>query len=195
MDHVVLRRAILVFAFGVLAAVDASAQNPHVRLQIDAMSEPNPASKGAFPSLADAPKLPIQLRVAFLLPADGPRGIVLADFTITNTGRRPILLPTSSNGRGTSSRMLRLTLTSEDAITDSLMVPWCADLYQNVGDPKSSVTLAPGASIIVHTRCRFPAPSHQASFSAHAELIALKDGTSFLIGAASSIASLYKALR
>ncbi len=176
---------------GLVAA--AYGQTPRVRIQIDATNEARPASKGmqGLPSSINIPTLPIRLRLAFPRVADAREKGMLVDFTLLNVGKHPVELPISTYGTRTFSRMLRLVLTSPDGKIRSLTMPWCAELYSQIGDPLSMTTLAPMESMIVHARCRFPAPSDQVSLIAHAEMIDLGNGMSSLVGTAHSTASLY----
>ena len=193
MDCGNLTRLILPAAIGLGLVASAYGQTPRVRLQIDATNEANPASKGmqGLPTSINIPALPIRLSLTFPEVADAREKVMLVDFILLNVGKHPVELPISTDGTRAFSRMLRLVLTSPDGKIRSLMMPWCAELYSQVGDRVSITTLAPKESMIVHARCRFPAPIDQVSLTAHAELIDLGHGMSSLVGTVHSTASRY----
>lgn len=193
MDCGNLRKLIFAAAIGLGLVAAADGQTPRVRLQIDATNEPNPALKGmqGLPSSINAPTLPIRLRLTFPRVADARENVMLVDFTLLNVGKHPVELAIFTDGTQAFSCMLRLVLTSPDGKIRSTMMPWCAELYSQVGDRASITTLAPKEAMIVHARCRFPAPSDQVSLTAHAERIDLGHGMSSLVGIVHSTASLY----
>jgi len=163
------------------------------RAKIDATNEPNPGQKGmtGLSSSTNAPTLPIRLSLVFPVVSDAQEKAMLADFTLSNAGQHPVQVPISTDPTRQFSRMLRLVLRSSDGKVRSLSMLWCAELYGQIGDRASFITLNPKETIIVHARCRFPAPSDQVSPAAHAELIDVGNGKSSLVGSVHSSASLF----
>jgi len=159
-----------------------------------------PRGRGPFPGSASpghSAGLPIRLEL--LMPSQKlrPDETTIVDFIITNIGTEPIKLP-SSVLIFSSEPMdaLTLWLTSE-GIKDQYLndgsgrlikfeiVETSAELDSRSDEPKSFVVLAPNKSIRVHASSpQLKAGTH--SFTAHAELGHMSNGTNELIGTADS---------
>ncbi len=169
----------------------AMGQGSGVHRYIDARDEPNPGQKGmsGVPSLRNSRNLQIRVTVKRpVLTVPGEQQMSL-DFVLLNVSRHRMRMPISTDGRRAFSRRLELYVTSSDGKIRSTTT-WCADLYDQFGDETSFLMLGDRESIIVHARCRFPAPAEQVSLTAHADLFEISGGTASLVGAAHSPSTL-----
>ena len=183
------------------AVLVGTAQN---QFTIDATKLPETPPRGRGPFAGSATpghsaNLPI--RVDLLFPTGTLRsdGTTLVDFLITNVGNEPIMLPSSVNqnfSRTVRTIVLTLWLTS-DAIKDQYFrdtksghlvkiesVGTSAQLYGRSDDPQSFRELAPNESMRVRASSRVQLNSGLHSFTGHAELLQVLNGTSELIGTA-----------
>jgi hypothetical protein len=182
------------------------------QVTVDATRQPAPPPRasGPFPGSltpGHSTNLPIRLELLFRTGDLRPDGTALVDFVITNVGPKPIILPFSpdQNIAPTVQRVvLTLWLTSR-AIKDQFfrdiasgrlvkfeIVGTSAELYGSNDVPQSFHELAPNESMQVHEPMQVHASSRvqldqgMNSFTGHAELVQVLNGTSKLIGAADS---------
>ena len=160
-----------------------------------------PRARGPIPgstSPGHSADLPIRLELLMPSPKLRPGETTLVDFIITNIGNEPIKLPSSVRlFNSEPMEALALWLTS-DGIKDQYLrgegsgppikfeiVEISAELDGRIDEPKSFLTLAPNKSIRVHASTpQLKAGTH--SFTAHAELGLMSNGTNEGLGTADS---------
>ena len=157
--------------------------------------------RGPFPGSASrghSAGLPIRLELLIPIRELRPDGSMPVDFIITNIGTEPIKLPSSAVRFDFEPREVLTLWFTSDAIKDQYLkdvgsgrivkieiVPISAELDGRSDDPKSIFVLAPNKSI----RVRASSPQLNGgthSFTAHAELVRLSNGSSEGIGTADS---------
>ena len=183
------------------AVLVGTAQN---QFTIDAtrLPETPPRGRGPFPGSATpghSANLPIRVDLLFPTGALRPDGTTLVDFVITNVGTEPIMLPSAVNqnfARTIRTVVLTLWLTSDatkdrhfrDVKSGHLVkiesVGTSAQLYGRSDDPQSFQELAPNEKMRVHASSRVQLNSGTHSFTGHAELLQVLNGTSERIGTA-----------
>jgi hypothetical protein len=186
--------------FGFLCSLMMLVGESQYELTMDATSQPSSPARGRGPFPGSA--LPghsagFPIRFDLIVPTGKleANGTAVIDFVITNIGAEPIKLPSSADYKISHTHILTLYLTS-DAIGDGLLgngermiaiIPTCAELYGQSGDPQTFHLLAPGKAIRVHASTRFRLKPGTHSLTAHAELLRLSGGRSELLGTAESI--------
>ena len=119
----------------------------------------------------------------------------LLDFVITNIGTEPLTLPVALGQSTSPTYVLTLYLTSDTIETGHFnngermfpIQPTSAELYGESDDPKTFFLLPTGKSIRVHASTRLPLKLGAHSLAAHAELLALSEGRSKVLGTAESV--------
>jgi len=180
----------------------ATAQN---QFTVDATMQPSPPprARGPFPgspSPGHSVNLPIRLELLFRTGDLRPDGTALVDFVITNVAPKPIILPSSADQNIAPMApkvVLTLWLTS-DAIKDQFfrdtasgrlvkfeIVGTSAELYGSSDVLQSFHELAPNESMLVHASSRVQLDQGMKSFTGHAELLQVSNGSK-LIGTADS---------
>jgi hypothetical protein len=180
-----------------------AAQN---QFTVDATMQPAPPARarGPFPGSptpGHSANLPIRLDLLFPTEDLRPDGTTLVDFVITNVGTEPIMLP-SSVDQDIEPMVQRAALTlwlTSDAIKDQFfrdiasgrlvkieIVATSAELYGSRDVPQSFHELAPNESMRVHASSRVQLDQGMNSFTGHAELVQVVNGTSRLLGTADS---------
>lgn len=156
--------------------------------------------RGPFPGSVrsgHSPGLPIRLEFQIPTRELRPDGTTLIDFIITNIGTEPIKLPTSVafvNSERREDLTLWVTsdgikdqyLRTESGRTVKIEFVWIsAELEGFSDDPKTISVLAPNKSIRVHAFSPQLKPGSH-SFTAHAELLRISNGSSERVGTADS---------
>lgn len=160
----------------------ARGQSSGDRFEIDATNERVAAQKGMSNLCPRNARVPISLDISVPAIIDGQLAV---EFVLTNISQRSLKLPMSLDGSQPFSWSLRLDLTSSDGAIRSTGT-WCAQLFARSTDPGSVMTLKPRQSVLIHARCRFPAPSRPASLRAHSTLFEMHGGTSSVVSASHS---------
>jgi hypothetical protein len=179
-----------------------SAQD-HQTIDATAQRQRPPRGRGPFPGSplpGHSAGLPIRLELRIPTGELRPQGTILVDFMITNIGTEPIKLPSSVALFSSEPReSLTLWLTSDaimgrafiDRDTGSVIkieiVEISAELDGGSDDLRSVYILAPNKSIRV--RASSPLLKGKAgtySFTAHAELARISNGTMQVTGTADS---------
>jgi hypothetical protein len=174
------------------------------QLTIDATAQVSrpPPSRGPFPGSASpghSTGLPIRLELRIPTGQLRPNGSTLIDFVITNIGSETIKLPSSVAMFNFEPReALNLWVTS-DAIKDQYLkdsgsgrlvkieiVGINAELDGSSAETKSLYVLAPNKSLLVHASSPWNLKPGTHSFTAHAELLHVSNGSSERVGTADS---------
>jgi hypothetical protein len=167
-----------------------------------------PRGRGPFPGSASAGhSAGFPIRLELLIPSSRlqPDGITTVDFVITNIGTESVKVPSAVVLFDSAPReSLTLWLTSDwikkqylrDQRTGHLVeigIVWISAELDGGDDPKSFSSLAPSTSIRVHASSP-PFNAGAYSFTAHAELTRISNGTAQLLGTADSEAVTAKLL-
>jgi hypothetical protein len=180
-----------------------AAQN---QFTIDATRQPAPPPRGrgpfpGSPTPGHSMNLSIRLDLLFQTGDLRPDGTTPVDFVITNVGTEPIILP-SSVDQNVAPMVQRVVLTlwlTSDAIKDVFFrditsgrlvkietVGTSVELFGSSDVPRSFHELAPNEPMRVHASSRVQLDQGVNSFTGHAELVQVLNGTSKLIGTADS---------